>query len=169
MFYQVYAGIFSHTQCYSGIFIPIETLSRDTQAYSDIFRSLFKTRALFKTLQNVDQAYSEPCHRASFSHIQQYSEPCAETWHTWNPGIFKTFPSLHPDAYSEPCHVSKNLRIFRTLTYLKPDTYSEPSQKIRIEFFAKIVENYNYFSKALHIVAYLEPCVNLAYSESWYT
>ena len=41
--------------------------------------------------------------------------------------------------------------MFRTLIYLKPDTYSEPSQRFKIEFFAKIVKNYNFFSKAHHL------------------
>ena len=118
--------------------------------------SIFRTGGLFKTLWNVDQAYSEPCHRALFSHIQVYSEPCArfaytQTWHTQNPGIFRSLPQLHPNAYSEPRHIKKNLQIFRTLTYLKPDSYSEPSQKFKIESFAEIVTKYNYFSKVLHI------------------
>ena len=75
----------------------------------------------------------------------------AGTWHTQNPGMIRTLvPQLHPDAYSEPCHISENLQIFRTLTYLKPDTYSEPSQRSKMEFNMRIVKNYNYFSKALH-------------------
>ena len=37
------------------------------------------------------------------------------------------------------------------LTCLKPDTYLEPSQRFKMEFFAKIVKNYNYFSKMLHL------------------
>ena len=97
-------------------------------------------------------------HRALFSLIQPYSEPCAmlayaETWHTQNPRIFRTLPYLHPNAYSEPCHIYKNLWIMRTLIYLKPNTYSEPSQRFKMEFFAKIVENYNYFSKPLHLTS----------------
>ena len=111
---------------------------------------VFRTGSLFKTLWKVDQVYSELCHRTLFKHIQAYSEPYAtlayaETWHTRNPGIFKTLPWLLSDAYSEPCHIYENLGIRRTLTYLKPDTYSELS---KMKFFAKIV-NYNYFSKAL--------------------
>ena len=34
---------------------------------------------------------------------------------------------------------------------LKPDTYSEPSQGFKTDFFAKIVKNYNYISKAIHL------------------
>ena len=56
-------------------------------------------------------------------------------------------PKLHPDAYSEPCHINENLGVFRTLTYLKPDTYLEASQRFKTEFFAKIVKNYNFFPK----------------------
>ena len=34
---------------------------------------------------------------------------------------------------------------------LKPVTYLKPSQRFRIEFFAKTVKSYNYFSKAAHL------------------
>ena len=54
-------------------------------------------------------------------------------------------------TYSDPCHTYDNLRIFRTLTYFKPGTNAEPSQRFKMKFFAKIVKNYNYFSKALHL------------------
>ena len=111
---------------------------------------VFRTGSLFKTLWKVDQVYSELCHRTLFKHIQADPEPYAtfayaETWHTRNPGIFKTLPWLLPDAYWEPCHIYENLGICKTLTYLKPDRYSELS---KMKFFAKIV-NYNCFSKAL--------------------
>ena len=96
-----------------------------------------------------------PCHRALFSLIQAYSETCerlhlqnleySEPWNVENPFIIAS------DAFSEPCHINENLRIFRTLIYLKPDTYSESSQRFGIEFFAKIVKRYNYFSKTLHV------------------
>ena len=71
--------------------------------------------------------------------------------HTQKPGILgillKTLPKLHPDAYSEPCHIDENLGIFRTLTYLKRDTYSEPSQRFKTEFFTKVGKNYSFFPK----------------------
>ena len=90
---------------------------------------------------------------------------------------------MHPDEYSERCHIYENLQFFWTLTYLKPTTYSEPSQRFKMEFFAKIVKSYNYLQLLFcsvfdfltsysnissHIVAYLEPCVTLAYSDSWH-
>ena len=56
--------------------------------------------------------------------------------------------------YSEPCHIYENLqiyRIYRTLTHLKPDTHSGSSQRFKTEFFGKIIKNYNYFSKTLHL------------------
>ena len=62
---------------------------------------IFRTGDLRKTLWNVEQVYLEPCifrmPRALFSHVQAYSEPYAtltyeETWHTRNPGIFRTLP-----------------------------------------------------------------------------
>ena len=56
--------------------------------------SVFRTRDVLKTLWNVDQAFSQACHRELCSHIQTYSKPCAtlayaETWHT---RIFRTLP-----------------------------------------------------------------------------
>ena len=109
--------------------------------------SIFRTRGLFKTLWNIDQAYSEPCHRALFSYILVYSEPCGmlaytETWHTRNPRIFSTLRWLHPDTY-----VNENLQIFKTLTYLKPDAYSEPSQRFKIDFLHKLLKTILTFSK----------------------
>ena len=114
---------------------------------------IFWTGGLFKTLWNHDQAYLEPCHRALICHIQSYSEPCvtlayAETSHTRNPGIFRTLPYLHPNPYSEACHIKGNLQIFRTLTYLKPDTYLEPSQRFKMEILAKIVKKLQLFSQS---------------------
>ena len=70
---------------------------------------------------------------------------------------------MHPDAYSELCHICKNretlcnsrnsgpwhiddLGILRALAYLIPDIYSEVSQRFRMECFAKIVKS-SYFSK----------------------
>ena len=108
-------GFFRYMPAYSIIlsvietFTRIEPLLRHTQAYSApcvalaysqrchiLSPSKFKTGDC-ETLWNVDQIYSEPYHRALFSHIQPYSEPrvtlaYAETWHTQNPGIFKTLP-----------------------------------------------------------------------------
>ena len=43
---------------------------------------IFRTGGFFKTLGNVDQAYSEPCHEALLSHIQAYSEPSATLVYT---------------------------------------------------------------------------------------
>ena len=94
LFFQVYAGIFNHTQRYWGIHAYRDII----KAYSGLLRLLspgiFRTRGFFKPLWNVDQAYSKPCHMALFNNIQAYSEPCvtlvyAETLHTWNPGIFR--------------------------------------------------------------------------------
>ena len=71
-------------------------------------------------------------------------------------------------SYSESWNIQNSLiitsrRILKTLPYLqkfsniensgifKTDTYSEPSQIFKIGFLAKIVENYNCFSKALYL------------------
>ena len=108
------------------------------------------------------EAHLKPCealtrhtelgHKALFSHIKAYSEPCttlayAETWRTQDPGIFHNCIPTR----TESCHIYENLWIFKTLIYLKPDKYLEPSQKFRMEFFANVVKNYNYFSIALHL------------------
>ena len=49
---------------------------------------------------------------------------------------------MHPDPYLQPCHISKNLRIFGGVRI----TFTN-----KMEFLAKVVKNYNYFSKALHL------------------
>ena len=90
LFFQINPGIFNHIQGYWGMFTHIETLLRYIQAYSApcttlaylqhchiLSPDIFRTEALFKTLWNDHQAYSEPCHGALFSHIQASSEPCA--------------------------------------------------------------------------------------------
>ena len=97
---QVYETLLRHIQAYSGIsstlcnpciLVPLHFLSP----------SIFRTGDLFKTLWNVEQVYLEPrifwMPGALFSHVQVYSELYAtltyeKTWHTRNPGIFKTLP-----------------------------------------------------------------------------
>ena len=88
-----YYGIFRFIQAHSA---PCVTLAH-SQLCHILNPIIFINGCLFKTLWNVDQTYSEPCHSASISHIQAYSVPCtmlayAETWHTQNPGIFQTLP-----------------------------------------------------------------------------
>ena len=68
-----------------------------SQPYHSLSPGIFRIRGLFKTLWNIDEAYSEPFHGVLFSHIQAYSEPCvklayAETWYTRNPEIFRARP-----------------------------------------------------------------------------
>ena len=87
---------------------------------------------LFKTLWNVDQVYSEPCHWTLFSPIQASSEPCAtlayaETWHSRKSSIFAS------------------RRIFRTLSYSLRFTNIQKSDifktwyifRNKVELFAK--------------------------------
>ena len=59
-------------------------------------------------------------------------------------------------AYSEFLKIQNSSvialpRIFRALSYLKLDPYLDSSQRFKMEFFAKIVKNYYYFSKELHL------------------
>ena len=107
----VFSGICQHVQLYSALFRNIDTYGDIIKAYLSIFKfiqaysapcvtltysqtchilrhGIFRTEGLLKTLWNIDQAYSEPCHRASLSHIQAQSEPYvtlayAETWHSY--------------------------------------------------------------------------------------
>ena len=122
-----------------------------------------------KPCETLTKAYSGQCDRALFSHIQAYN--FLQHLHMQKPDIIRVlehseafrsyipthiqnsliFPLLHPDAYSELSHIYENLRIFRTRTYWKRDAYSEPFQKFRMEFFAKIIKNDNYISKALYL------------------
>ena len=48
-----------------------------------------------------------PVYYRKFRHVLAYSEPCAmlayaETWHTRNPGIFRTLPQLFPAHIQNP-------------------------------------------------------------------
>ena len=88
-----YSIIFSIIKAYSLILRHYQGMLRNVQAYAGIFSTLcntcifttfpysepchIKIAGFLKTMWNVDQAYSEPCHGALFSHIQVYSEPCA--------------------------------------------------------------------------------------------
>ena len=126
MFYQVYAGIFNHTQRYSGIFMPIETLSRDTQAYSDIFRSLCN-RQIFIALP-----YSEP-----YLKQEPYLKPCETlTRHIQNLGhcsaIFSNIQNLAQKPgilgileYSKPSHHCVLTHIQNPVMLAKIYEYSE--------------------------------------------
>ena len=90
---------------------------------------------------------------AIFRHIHNL----VERLHLQKPGMLAILQYSELFYYCIPTHthnpliLRKIFKIFKTLTYLKPSTCSEPSQRIKIEFFAKIVKNYNYFSITLHL------------------
>ena len=127
---------------------------------------IFRTKGIFKTLWNVYQAYSEPCHRSIFRHIQNLSK----FLHTQKPGILRIL------EYSEPFHDCvlthvQNPVIFiqkftniQSLTYLKPDTF----------IFRTLSRHTLIDSECCAMLTYWEPChiQNLAhlgpkaYSES---
>ena len=84
---SAYSTLFFLSICQHIPYSPIETLLRHIQTYSGIFSTLCNHR-IFRALAhlkpetylkswNIDQAYSEPCHRAILSHILEYSESCA--------------------------------------------------------------------------------------------
>ena len=110
---------------------------------------------------------------SSKSYIQAYSDFCAtlaSAWHTWNPGIFRTFPSqrfkmeFFAKMVKNYNYISKALHL-RPLTslYILYDIYSEPCLLSKIQTYSNIFTSYSDIIS--HIVAYLEPCVTLAYSE----
>ena len=87
---------------------------------------------------------------AIFRHIQNL----VQCLHTQNPGTLGILEYSKPFHNCIPTHIQNPaiLRKFMNIQiYLKPDTYSELSQGFKIKFFAKIVENHNYFSKVLHL------------------
>ena len=102
-----------HIQAYSALLRLNHAYWDIIKAYSGLFRhilhpvwlsysqlchilspGIFSTRDLFNTLRNVDQTYSEPYHRALFSHIQNLRQHL----HTQKPGILTIM------EYSEPFH-----------------------------------------------------------------
>ena len=97
-----YAIIFSFIEAYWRILRHFKGMFRLIQAYPVTLAhsqschilspSIFWTEGLFKTLWNVDQTYSEPCHRALFSHIQNLLQRS----HTQKLGILGIL------EYSEP-------------------------------------------------------------------
>ena len=119
-----------------------------------------ESEAYFKSCETLTRHIQNPTighHSAIFRHILNL----VQRLHMQKPEIFGIM------EYSEPFHnyiqtyiqnpvIHKNLPTFRTLTYLKPDTYAEPSQRFKMEFFSKIVKNYNYFSKVLHLRSLIE-------------
>ena len=130
-------------KAYSGLFRHIQHLV--TLAYSwpchILSPSIFRTRGLFKTLWNVDQTYSEPCHRELFSHIQTFRnlrKACirrnlaySESWNIQNPSItasrriFRTVLYERKFTNIQKSNIFKTRHIFRT------------SQRFKIEFFCK--------------------------------
>ena len=109
--------------------------------------------------------------------LTAYLKPCETlTWHIQNPAtghysaifrilsnacLCRNMSSFHSWNIQNSSIIAsqlifitlwyENLRIFRTMTNLKSNTYLEPSQRFTIEFFEKIVKNYNYFFKVLHL------------------
>ena len=56
--------------------------------------------------------------------------------------------TLFKPRNSKPRHID-NPEVFGTWTYFKLDTYSEACQRFKMDYFAKIVKIYNFFSKGL--------------------
>ena len=133
---------------------------------------IFRTRGIFNTMWNFDQANSELCHSQNslFRHysaiFRTWYNPriCrnlahSKSWNTQNHSINYILTHIHNHVIftnisklcvnlgnSEPWHID-NPGIFRNLIYLSPDTYSEPAKRLKMGCLAKIVKRYNYFSK----------------------
>ena len=82
----------------------------------------------------------------------------SKSWNIQNPSIiafqiiFRTLSYLRKFSnIQNPVIFTKTYEYPRTLTYLKPYTIQNPLKDLRFEFFAKIVRNYNYYSKALYL------------------
>ena len=125
------------------------------QACHILSPSVYRTGDLFKTLRKVDQVYSKPCQGI----IQPFSDifrtlrnTCIcrnlgypKSWNVQNLSI------LHPDAYSELCHIYENLQMFLNSDIFKIRHMQNRLNDLKWSFFSKIVENSNCFSKVLHL------------------
>ena len=107
VFFQVLVGMFSHSallrhihsywDIIKGYSAPCitPTYSKLCHILSPILR---RNECLFKTLWNVEQTNSEPCHSASFGHIHRHIENLVRRLHMQKPdifgilGIFRTLP-----------------------------------------------------------------------------
>ena len=108
---------------------PCETLTRHIQNPTARHYSV-----IFRDIQNPVQCLH--MQKPGILGILEYSEPfhnCISTY-IQNPNIF-----TKTNKYSE------------LVTYLKHNTYSESSQRLKVEFFAKIVKNYDHFSNVLNL------------------
>ena len=112
--HSVFSGICQHIQPYSALLRRIhaywDIIISHTQTYSGKLSTLcnplhIHNLAIFWALWNVDQVYSELCHRALFSHIQNV----VQQWYTQKPNILGIL------EYSEPIIASQ--QAFRTLSY----------------------------------------------------
>ena len=116
----------------------------------------FRTVGLFKTLWNVDQAYSRLClgnYPAIFRHIQNLMQRL----HKQKVGIFwileysELFLNCIPPHIQNPAIFTKNCKYSGFRVRHISWTFS----KIIMQFLAKIVRNYNYFSEALHLRSFI--------------
>ena len=135
---------FQHSVFFSGIYRHIHPYWDIIKAYSDLFWhiqhhvhiynfviSYFEPGSLFKTEWNIDQAYPEPCHWALFSHIHNLVKPL----HMQKPSIHRILEYSRKFMNILNSYICKTCHIFRTLL------------RFRIEIYAKIVKNDNYFPK----------------------
>ena len=106
---------------------PSERLSRHIQNIQGIIQPY---SGIFRTLCNT-----YICRNLTYS----------KSWNIQNPSIIISQHKSRTLSYLQNLMNVQNSDIFK-----KPDTYSEPSQSFKMKFFAKIVKNYTYFSKAFH-------------------
>ena len=127
---SIYSGIYRHIQADSALFRHSCAYWKIIKAYSaPCVNPAFWEACHILSAYLEPEAYTKPHEYLSWhiqnsaiirtvysGIIQEYSstfrtlcKPAyAETWHIWNPGLFRTLPWLHPNTYSEPCHIYKN-------------------------------------------------------------
>ena len=76
--------------------------------------------SLFRHFQEYSGTFSniQTCSGIPKGHqgiVMRYIQILLRIWHIRNPGIFRILPKLHPNAYSEPCHIYENRQTLCTL------------------------------------------------------
>ena len=133
---QDYPDIFS-TVCSPGIFITEPNFKHwqlEIEAYSklcDILTRHIRNHHLVRTVYSgFTQSYSDILRNfVTFSH--------GEIWNIWNPGIFRTFVWLHPDAYQNSViftKINKSWKL-KSLSYWQSMSIENPDMFKTLQMF----------------------------------
>ena len=104
-----------------------------------------------------------------FSHILAYAEPgatlaYAETWHTYNPQIFKILPYFHSNTYSELC-LDENF--LRTLSFLQKQLRTIFSKALHLKSLARFQIHLSLYKQSLNCGKTLRYVLYDTYSEPY--